>query len=201
MGTSATRVLVAMAVCSAVLVACGGAPDIPDVVGEDLAFTRGAMASAELEYDVQEVEVSATDQDGVVQSAAFDDEASKVVIEVGALPTITITGTFTLVADPELDESRAGETCSGSGGYSDFGDGMNVTIRDGNGTIIATTSSRDTKWTSLDGVGGLWCRTSFESTADIVDFYEISIGRRGELSYSFDELEAVDFDVALTLGG
>lgn len=182
------------------LVGCGGAPDVPAVAGEDLAFTRGAMASAGLDYDVQDVEVSDPDQDGIVQSAVYNEDEDMVIVEVGRLPTITITGTFTLVADPKLDASQAGRPCSGSGGYSDFGSGMNVTIRDGSGTIIATTNTTDAEWVQLDQVGGVWCRTSFETTADIVDYYTIAIGRRGELSYSFDELKAANFEVALTLG-
>ena len=187
--------------CFVALTGCGGEPNIPEVVGEDLAFTRGAMASAGLEYDVEQVEVSDPEQDGVVQSATFDSDEGRVLVEVGQLPTITITGTFTLIADPRLDTSAEGQPCSGSGGYSDFGSGMNVTVRDDAGSIIATTNSDTAEWVQISGVGGLWCRTAFEVDADIVDFYSIAVGRRGELSYSFDDLQAADFHVELTLGG
>lgn len=158
------------------------------------------MASANLDYTVEEVEVSDPEQDGVVQAAEIDDETGAVVVEGGRLPLITITGGFLLVADPRLQTDQEGQSCSGSGGYSDFGNGMNVTVRDGTGSIIASTSTVDAQWVSIDGVGGLWCRTSFETTAEIVDFYAIPVGRRGELSCSFDELKDRDHHVELTLG-
>lgn len=134
---------------------------------------------------------------------------------------LTLTGAFTL-SDTESVSGTA-EACSGTGGYSDFGPGMNVTIRNGSGAIIASANT-----TSLDAderFGSeeetetedgdepmspkeladsmfefLGCTVVFEVDVPSEEFYEIEVGKRGELSYSRQELEEKDWDVSLTLG-
>ena len=188
-------------VMAALLVACGGQPEIPDVVGEDLSFARGALGSAELEHEVEEVDVDDPDEDGLVQDTRY--EEGTVIVEVGTLPMITLTGEFTLTADPAFPSMTSvdeDDSCSGSGGYSDFGTGMNVTIRDGDGNIVGSTSTDRAEYVSTGSTEALYCQTGFETDVDIVDFYAIGIGSRGELTYSFEDLEDQDFNLSLTLG-
>lgn len=138
----------------------------------------------------------------------------------------TLTGEFSLSDTDSI--SGSAESCRGTGGYSDFGPGMNVTVRDGSGEIIASSNT-----TSLDvetyfgsdesseledearSEGDddmdpeeladlmfdvLGCTVTFEVQVPEADFYAIEVGRRGELSYSRDELAERDWNVSLTLG-
>ena len=162
---------------------------MPDVAGQELAFARGALESAGLDY---EVEYETTDEvvpGTVVRVEERDDE---IVIVVAERPTRTLTGTFTLIDSGVVGDSTY---CFGTGGYDDVRGGMKVTVRDGSGTIIATGDTDDGRTES-----SVICVLEFSlSDVPIVDFYEIEVGRRGSISYSYDELDEVDFDVAFTL--
>ena len=113
------------------------------------------------------------------------------------LQTATISGSFTLNdEDPnpyfpaiEVD----GSSCVGAGGYSDDNPGTPVTVKNGKGEILTTTYLEE-------GKGGRF-RCTFGFTFDVTegqDRYVVAVGKRGELSYSFDELRAGG--VALVLG-
>ena len=200
----AKRASAGLLLAAVFITACTGEQELPDVAGEDLAFARGALASADFDYDVVDVEVDDPAQDGIVQSIDSDDDGT-VTVEIGVLPTVTLTGSFMLLDTGNSVQSRTGteegEACSGSGGYDDFDTGMNVVIRDGSGSTIGTTSSGPATFVREDGTSNtLFCQTEFEVSVDIVDFYEIEIGRRGALSYSYDELRQEGFNLALTLG-
>lgn len=83
--------------------------------------------------------------------------------------------------------------CRGLGGYSDMSPGTDVTLRDGNGSIVG--SGR------LEVSGdGFPCR--FESKFEIDDakFYEIEIGHRGGPSFTKSQLEDDMWIISLTLG-
>lgn len=113
------------------------------------------------------------------------------------LETATISGSFTLNdEDPNVYSSAIevdGASCTGAGGYSDVDSGTPVTVKNGKGEILTTTYLEE-------GEGGRYMCT-FGFTFDIIegqDRYVVSVGKRGELSYSFDELRAGG--VALELG-
>jgi hypothetical protein len=118
-----------------------------------------------------------------------------------------VTGDFVLTGQPYLTGSEfggnhaVGDSCFGGRGFDDFGAGMNVTIRDAGGRIVASTSTGPARlvdyFPSLDA---LYCQTSFVTEMEVSDFYEVSVGRRGNLSLSHVELQADDFHVSLTLG-
>lgn len=44
------------------------------------------------------------------------------------------------------------------------------------------------------------CVVSFAVDVPVTDFYEIGVGRRGELSYTLAELTDADFNVELSIG-
>lgn len=148
-----------------------------------------------------------------------------VLVSLGGDDGPTMTGQFTL-SDTESISGTA-ESCRGTGGYSDFGPGMNVTIRNGSGEIVASgnTSSLDAEeqyGSDSDAAEQeepegdeepmspqeladamfdfLGCTVVFEVDVPTEDFYAIEVGRRGELSYSRQELEEKDWNVSLTLG-
>ena len=109
-------------------------------------------------------------------------------------PHHTVTGDFVLRGGSEgtifLDLG-----CSGIGGYSDIGPGTQVTVRDGDGKILAT---------SPLGVGsqdGMACSFTF-ALRDVpeVAFYSFEVGRRGALNFSLEEMKADEWSVGLSLG-
>jgi Protein of unknown function (DUF732) len=104
------------------------------------------------------------------------------------LETATITGTFTL-ADNSPDAyyptiTNNGSTCSGADGWSDIHPGTQLFVKNSKGDIVATTELEQ-------GTGNRFvCRLpfSFEITEG-EDHYIVSVGRRGEVSYTFTQLK------------
>lgn len=115
----------------------------------------------------------------------------------GASPTPAghdITGTFALHAQ----KGNFAPNCAGGGGYDDIRSGMGLTLRDGDGSILGTArlgsghASEDRKL----------CLFDFEfSDVPDADFYAVDAGSRGEQTYSFDDMEAADWTLALEIGG
>jgi hypothetical protein len=90
-------------------------------------------------------------------------------------------------------------SCSGgSGGYSDIGPGNPVTVKNGEGKVLAASSLG----ADGDGVPGVFCTWTvvLDDVPADEDFYSVSIGRRGEISYSQAELESDDWTVELSIG-
>jgi hypothetical protein len=111
--------------------------------------------------------------------------------------TRTVEGSATLV-DSDFSRQSVGASCSGSGGYSDLRAGASMRLADGEGATIATTNL-------APGVVPRSGRCLFSFTFDEipdVDFYAVTIGggRRGELSYSREELEAKNWEIDLSIG-
>ena len=105
--------------------------------------------------------------------------------------------------------------CSGIGGYNDFGSGMDVSIRDADGKIIGTTSTRNFSTSDLSSddedlkSAAVSTQENSELACGIVygpisvpksEFYEVEIGSRGTLTYSHEELVAANFWTFSTLG-
>jgi hypothetical protein len=121
-------------------------------------------------------------------------------------PTYSITGTFKLLGleDDQVGDSDFGTgtytvddsgNCSGTGGYDDVQEGVQVAVADEAGTVIATGYLLTGEQTG-DG-----CLFRFKID-DIrpAKFYKIAVGRRGELSFSHAEMEAQNWFVEFTLG-
>ncbi len=113
------------------------------------------------------------------------------------LETATIRGTFTLVDNspnvyyPAITVN--GSTCSGAGGYSDIQPGTQVFVKNSKGDIIVTAELQQ-------GTGNRF-RCTFPFSFDITegeDHYIVSVGRRGEISYTFTQLK--NDGLALNLG-
>lgn len=121
-----------------------------------------------------------------------------------------ISGTITVRADEDDaglirnlqrpgGDFALGSPCTGgsvSRGYDDLGPGTGVTVKNERGEIIATGSVQFGQWTT----GA--CRMTFEAE-DVpkARFYEIEVGRRGEQRYSRADMEAMDYELDLVIGG
>ena len=113
------------------------------------------------------------------------------------LETATVKGSFTLQDKSPSAYSTpitvSSSSCSGSGGYSDIDQGTQVTVKNGKGDILTTT-------TLGAGEGGRYLCT-FPFSFQVIegeDQYVVSVSRRGDMSYSFASLKANG--VSLVLG-
>jgi hypothetical protein len=110
--------------------------------------------------------------------------------------TYVIGGTFTLVGTAGEDYLEAeGAGCFGYGGYDDVEAGLQVVVSNEANTVIGngTLSSGE--------VTGDGCKFTFQvQSVPVAKFYNIEVGRRGKLSYSFDEMRAASWGVSFTLG-
>lgn len=128
---------------------------------------------------------------------------SKQAQGIAALPFVpkpeayAIKGKMTLV---DSDLGGSDENCYGTGGYSDIQSGMPVTIKDGSGAIIATGDVGIGSKPAESQYSSVQCMFSF-SVGNIpkADFYQVQVGRRGVLNYSFAEIQQKNWEIALSL--
>lgn len=128
-----------------------------------------------------------------------------------------VQGVFTLIDVGGI--SGESETCRDSGGYSDFGPGMDVTVRGTDGDIVGTSTTRNgsedeirrrliaageltednaDEFLDLGSLG--FCSVLFDVEVGPSDFYEFDIGRRGHISATKEELEDSAWTVSFSLG-
>jgi hypothetical protein len=100
------------------------------------------------------------------------------------------------------------EPCTGGGGFSDISSGASIVVKDGADVTIATgwlEPGIRPKVTAAERRAGADIPTicSFAFVVDgvpTVDFYSIEVSHRGALTFTYDELEALDWTVAFKLG-
>jgi hypothetical protein len=118
-----------------------------------------------------------------------------------ATPTTTtqerhvITGTFLLSGVEGEDFITSDGGCQGTSGYDDVEPGLQVTISDQSGTVIGT-GALDSGQAQEAG-----CVFHFEvNNIPVASFYKVAVGRRGEISYSQDQMKQASWSVELSLG-
>jgi hypothetical protein len=115
-----------------------------------------------------------------------------------------LSGTFTLTDSSEIGRpSGAGGPCYGTGGYDDIESGLRVVVNDGEGKTLATgrlgTSSYEQN-PQYPILGECVFPIEVPEGLPRADFYSIEVGSRGELTYSYDEMEANGWTVSFSLG-
>ena len=115
-----------------------------------------------------------------------------------------ITGSFTLLGqedDPFSDVVDGvyivgSSGCFGTGSYDDIISGLQVTVSNESETVIATGNLFPGEVTE-DG-----CRFYFNiSDVPVAKFYRVEVsGRRGEIRYSYEQMNAAVWNVSLSLG-
>ncbi|MGD8485137.1 MAG: hypothetical protein PVH07_00735, partial [Chloroflexota bacterium] len=105
-----------------------------------------------------------------------------------------LAGAFVLVDNDTT--FKKGKVCRGRGGYDDIRGGMPVTVRDADGMLLGVGSLEPGERQSRHK-----CYFFFQ-VEDLpeADFYEITMGSRGKLAYSFAELEDRDWIVTVSIG-
>jgi hypothetical protein len=112
------------------------------------------------------------------------------------LETVTAAGTFVLIdtmaAEGVTSINSDGSSCEGTDGYSDIGRDTQVTVKNGKGEILTTT-------TLGPGHGGAAaCTFSFTfAVSEGQDHYVVSVGHRGDFSYSFEQLQRKGVEIQL----
>lgn len=71
---------------------------------------------------------------------------------------------------------------------------VSVEVRDQNDKLIGSGT------TGVDETVGSGCEVSWEVEVPKATFYQVTVGTHGGPSYSFDEMEAIDWNLDLTLG-
>ena len=101
------------------------------------------------------------------------------------LQTVTVPGTFVLIDSAGVGAIASdGASCEGADGYSDVGHDTPVTVKNGKGEILATTLLGQGKGSTTN------CAFSFSfPVTEGQDRYVVSVGRRGEFSYTFEQLQ------------
>lgn len=105
-----------------------------------------------------------------------------------------VTGTFLLSGTEGEDFFADGGGCQGTSGYDDVEPGLQVTISDQSGTVIGNGA--------LDSgeVQEAGCVFRFQVNIPVASFYKVAVGRRGEISYSLDQMKQASWSVELSLG-
>jgi len=111
------------------------------------------------------------------------------------LETATASATFVLIETSKEYLSSIesdGTKCQGTHGYSDIGSGTQVIVKNGKGEILASTSLGDGHGDEVK------CRFSFTfPITEGQDRYVVSVGHRGEFSYSFEQLRRGGVEIHL----
>ena len=105
-----------------------------------------------------------------------------------------VEGTLTLANIRPLN--TPGTPCAGSGGYDDIRASAQVIVKDQDGKTIGTSQLGPGTQTQASD-----CLFTFTvSGLPKAEFYSVEVSHRGALSWSFDELKAKGWTVALSLG-
>lgn len=116
----------------------------------------------------------------------------------------TLTGSV-VIADSQavvsgVPDWSPGGQCDGSttNGYGDLSAGAQVTVKNGSGRIVAVGTIREGK----PNYDGATCTMPLKvSGIPKASFYQVEVSHRGELSYSYAQLQRRHWRVSLTIGG
>lgn len=121
------------------------------------------------------------------------------------------------------DDMGTWNDCEGQGGYSDISDGINVSIEDQDGRRIGASSLQNIAESDLDRfvetqddfgesteevlgllkqLEGVVCVFTFQAdSVEDAEIYVLKVGsRRGELSYTKEQMEEQDWFINVSLG-
>lgn len=108
-----------------------------------------------------------------------------------------VTGTFTLVGSWSVYSGYSlDKNCNASGGYSDIGSSTQVILKNKEGLEVTRTDLG--MFPIIDLSGDRRCTWTFRlDVPEGEEYYVLSVGRRGEMKFSFEEMKSI----SLTLGG
>lgn len=118
----------------------------------------------------------------------------------GSISLATKLGDGTISLD-DYENPEEGDECAGMGGYDDMSPGTDVTVKDEDGTLLATGSLEQGTLTDVEDGVFFICELPF-TVEDVPDakFYSIETGGRGGLNFSKAEMEEKNWRVEFSLG-
>jgi hypothetical protein len=114
------------------------------------------------------------------------------------------TGAVTTIGNSRYQVS-VGDWCQGTDGFGDVQPGAQVVVKNTSGQTLVWGSLEDGSISGMKGSlaeNGWSCTFPFTiSSVPDVDSYAVSLGNRGQILYSHDEMVAKSWTVDLSLGG
>lgn len=174
---------------------------VPNVVGQEASYASGIVKGQGFEVEViEKVEDEVKPGQVLNQEPTADSstkKGSKIKLTIAKPPVYQVKGAVRLI-DSKIRGTD--DYCYGSGGYSDIKGAMPVTIRDGKGNILATGNTESGKRPS-GKYSNVICKFSFKvNDVPKTDFYSVEIGRRGQINYSYEEMQEKKWELILSLG-
>lgn len=115
----------------------------------------------------------------------------------GSSPSHPLTGTMTLTT-ASLFKGKD-QSCVGSKGFDDIDSNAQVTVTDGDGKLLATGSLGEGHLADGSTVTCVF-PLNVATKLPKADFYKVEVSHRGALTYSYDQMQAQNWDLSLTLG-
>jgi uncharacterized coiled-coil protein SlyX len=164
------------------------------LIGGTKADDNYEQRIADLESRVGELETEVS----VLQKAIANDASSETSEESEQVKAIK--GIFTLQGHPggpyqAISHGGASDTtCTGAESYSEVRAGVVVTVTDEAGAIVGTSPLGQGVKTN-----NTTCVFPFSLEVTEARFYTFSVGNLGEVTYSYEEMEASGWEVSLTI--
>ncbi len=180
----------------------GCSPSVPLVVGQKLTDAESKLRKLGFKVASRSEENFDAPSGQVISQAPKAGTSAKKdsLVSLVAAAKPTLTGIFTLI-DSEISSTLDG--CAGTGGYSDVKTGLQVVVKSEKNEILAVGAlGGDNNYYYSEQYSQVACDFPF-SIKDLprASFYQIEVGRRGSLKYSFDELRNAKWMVQFSLGG
>lgn len=203
LGTGAATVIIVMvAVVAWVLLVAARRPPPPPETGYLAAlkeagltnqFNSDANAVAHGHQVCRQLEDGGPQQGVPADKIAVDSFCPQFTQGFRTLDTATVSGIFVVTDSAGVDAIASdGASCQGANGYSDVSRDTQVTVKNGKGEILASTALGQGKGNSAN------CTFSFSfPVTEGQDRYVVSVGRRGEFTYSFGQLRAQGVQIHL----
>lgn len=144
------------------------------------------------------------------QDEPAKDEAATAAVEDDAEPH-RLRGTFVLI-DPDRIEGPA-DACTGTGAFDDVRPGLEITVRDDEGTILAVTGARNMTAAEVDeylvdqNISGVLdpeqeeiCPLAFAAEVRPAASYRVEMGSRATITTTADRLAEDDWRVSYVAG-
>jgi hypothetical protein len=148
-------------------------------------FNSDANAVAHGRQVCRQLEDGGPQQGLLADEIAVDAFCPQFVQGFHLLETVTVSGTFVLIDSAGMAIASDGASCEGADGYSDIGHDTPVAVKSDKGEILATTSLGKGKGSAAN------CTFSFSfPVTEGQEGYVVSVGHRGEFSYTFEQLRA-----------
>jgi hypothetical protein len=105
----------------------------------------------------------------------------------------------------EAIDRTPGGPCQGSGAYSDIRNGAQVVFKDGQGKVIGTSQlANGVAGTGTVDRSGFSYPCGFRASPLKLpkeDFYTLQVSQRPPITYSFNDLQAKNWQLSVTIGG